>query len=171
MSEGVPPPLPADVPPPQLAAGGTAPVVTTQIAPDQDPAIEERKARSAKTLAGWSIGCSAVLALFCGGGAWFVGRQLDLAVVREERAVERLRATQEKVRDAASLLEVVADRLRGDAAFGDLPATLPEAPPKDPWEHAIRYSRTAPRKATLSSAGPDGRFNSGDDVIRTLELE
>ena len=154
MSGEPPPPLPAEPPPPRAAG---------EPAENPWPAVAGQKAGRAAAFAGWMI-CATVFAVACcGGGAFLAVGKLDRSVrVREAKLADR-EAADAKRDEAADLLEAIAARLRADP--GDLPELLPEAPPRDPWGNAVRYARTRPGRAALSSAGPDGRFDTPDDVV------
>jgi hypothetical protein len=113
-----------------------------------------------------------MLASICAGGAAlsFAHRSEQglarSAARREARAQERARLD-----DAKSSLDAVAARLEASAReSSELPESLGEAPPKDPWGRPIEYCRPAPDRAMLRSAGPDGKFGTKDDVRREVEL-
>jgi len=95
-------------------------------------------------------------------------RDIDKSsAARAARAQERARFD-----DARASLDAVAARIEATSrAAGELPETLGEAPPKDPWGRPVEYARSAPEHATLRSAGPDGKFGTKDDVRRELELK
>lgn len=56
---------------------------------------------------------------------------------------------------------------------GSLPARLADltsltpADLRDPWGHDLRYTPTGPKAYTLCSAGPDGAFDTADDLCRS----
>jgi hypothetical protein len=113
-----------------------------------------------------------MLSAICAGGvalSFVRGAEPKLArsaARRENRARERA-----MLDDAKSSLAAVAARLEANArGTGELPEALGEAPPKDPWGRPIDYGRVAPDRATLRSAGPDGKFGTKDDVRREVEL-
>lgn len=81
--------------------------------------------------------------------------------VRRDEFVERATAQME------NLAARIAASARDD---GELPETLPEAPPKDPWGCAFEYARPSPERAVLRSAGPDRRFGTKDDLRREFGL-
>jgi hypothetical protein len=119
----------------------------------------------------WLIG-AAMLAVLCSGGV-ALGVAHSVAPTIAAARVRRAEAERERERgdDVRSLFEVVAARLLATArATGELPDTLDESPPKDPWHHAIRYERSGPERAVLRSAGPDGQFGTRDDLERVIEL-
>lgn len=94
---------------------------------------------------------------------------LDRGLDVKEAELGRREAVEAERRETAGLIDAVALRLQVDAA--ELPEVLPEAPPRDSWGNAIRYTRSRPGVATLASAGPDGRFDTSDDVTRTVRIE
>jgi hypothetical protein len=162
MSDGPPPPLPADLPPPPPA------VPVPPLSPDA--AFARGKARSASSCAAWALGFTVLGVLCCGGGALFGVVRFDSLARTQEAELRRLGADAGLRDEAAGLLADVADRVR-PAGGEDLPPTLPEAPPKDPWGRPIRYERLSAVRARLVSAGPDGQFRTADDVIRFVESE
>jgi type II secretion system (T2SS) protein G len=125
-------------------------------------------AGGARALAHWSIGCALGALLLCGGGV-ALGVSLIKKASRELDAKLEVAAAETRRReDAAALLATLADELSAGAA--ELPVTLPEAPPKDPWGHPVRYRRSGPLKGFLTSAGPDGAFGTQDDVTRQVQI-
>jgi hypothetical protein len=157
--ENVPiPPASRPEPPPPVAAP----------AEDWSDAADRSVGR-ARTCAGWAAGCTAVLLLVCGGGALFAAWWLDARVRDAEAEVRASEEAREERREAEALLDVLALRVRADAV--ELPVVLPEAPPKDPWGNPVRWSRRKPDSGTLTSAGPDGRFGTRDDVTRVVGRE
>jgi hypothetical protein len=64
---------------------------------------------------------------------------------------------------------------RGQIAGGTLPDTLidrkvPGEDIKDPWGNSYLYIRHRPDYAVVVSAGPDGKYNTPDDLYRFLSL-
>lgn len=113
-----------------------------------------------------------VLAAVCAGGVVlsFAGSAEPRLAESRARRAEAV-ADSDRAEDAKSQLESLAARL--DAASrgpGELPETLDEAPPKDPWGRPLEYTRSAPTRALLRSAGPDGKFGTKDDVRREVVL-
>lgn len=57
----------------------------------------------------------------------------------------------------------------GSYPQGDLGHTLssymPRVPAHDPWGKGYRYTRLAENDYELRSAGPDGAFDTGDDIV------
>ena len=49
-----------------------------------------------------------------------------------------------------------------------LPPSLSGAPPEDAWGNAVRYVRRDADWGELLSAGPDGRFDTQDDIRREV---
>jgi hypothetical protein len=93
--------------------------------------------------------------------------QPRIASARAERA--KASATQALVAQAQAELDALAARVAAGARdAGELPETLAEAPPKDPWGQPVDYSRSSPDRAVLRSAGPDGRLGTKDDVRRDV---
>ena len=106
----------------------------------------------------------------CSGGVVLgVAREAQprLAKARERR--RQAAATLERTDDVKSLLDAMADRIAADALVtGELPESLVESPPRDPWGNAVIYERMTPDRATLRSAGPDGKPGTRDDVRREV---
>ncbi|MCE9635235.1 MAG: hypothetical protein K8T90_05955 [Planctomycetes bacterium] len=149
-------PFAAPYPPPPQSGGGDA-VGAAQV---------EASARSAKRLAAWSVGLTLLGVLCCGGGSVAILKFLGVAVNEQEN---KLRGAERRARmrqETEALLQTLADGLR--ASGDELPEALPEAAPRDPWVTAIRYKRGA-TDATLTSAGPDRKFGTRDDI--TLRVE
>ncbi len=114
-----------------------------------------------------------MLAAICTGGVVLGLAESAAPRVAAARAV-RAEAARELGRsaDTKSFLDDLAARLDASArGAGEFPETLDEAPPKDPWGRAIEYTRAAPNRALLRSAGPDGKFGSKDDVRRDVVLK
>ncbi len=71
----------------------------------------------------------------------------------------------------ASLERIVVERI---ASEGQAPADLEElrrsqpmaASPVDAWGRKIRYEKLSDSGFRLSSAGPDGEFGTGDDILK-----
>jgi hypothetical protein len=113
--------------------------------------------------------------LVCAGGAVFmlVWAKRDAPRIENGRA-RRAKATAdaESVQDAKSELDALAARISASAAAArEFPELLAEAPPKDPWGEPVEYERSAPDRASLRSAGPDGKFGTKDDIRRELVLK
>lgn len=160
--------MPSEPPPPLPAAAASGPPPAPQAAPVPAHRAGDDGASGARALAWWSIGCTAA-ALLCCGGTTLVLVEWISKTEREFR--ERVVAADADARlraDAEALLDALADELAAGAA--ELPITLPEAPPKDPWGRPVRYRRSGPLRAFLASAGPDGVFGTSDDVTRQVRV-
>lgn len=158
--------IPGEPPPPPLAAVPPVPPVPPAAAP---PAADPRVS-SAKALAGWAIGCTALAALCCGGGMLALLRVSERMAGEVAAQAEAVEADESRRDEARVLLDTLADRLVLDSQ-GALPLALSEAPPKDPWGRAVQYLRRSRTEARLRSAGPDGRWDTADDVERAVKLE
>lgn len=154
-----PPPPRADAPPVSASSRAEA------WAPDPEPL---RLSGGQAAAVGVISGCAA-LALLCGIG----GMAFALVSVRSLPAMvppgggggtaaesPQDLAGRAKVQET---MEALADHLAATTApFGE---DLPEAPPPDPWGRPIRWLRLTRDSGKLQSAGPDGEFGTGDDVI------
>jgi hypothetical protein len=156
VSEIPPPPVAADGPPPPQAA---APV---------PPARGDEAGRGARSLANWAVGCTVVLLVVCGGGAFFALRLVDAAAERVQSEFDAAASERGRVAEAEALLATLADDLV--VGMAELPPTLPEAPPKDPWGNPLRYRRTGPKQGTLTSCGPDGTAGTPDDISHEIRI-
>lgn len=141
--------------------------------PPEIPAARERpKVPLAVTCLTVLVGAG-VLAAICTGGVVFglaenAAPRLARARARRAEAVQEL----DRSADTKSFLDDLAARLDASSrGAGEFPETLDEAPPKDPWGRPIEYTRAAPGRALLRSAGPDGRFGTKDDVRRDVVLK
>jgi hypothetical protein len=122
-----------------------------------------------------------LLTIFVGGGVLLATAAGVAALVASHKAAPRVARAKHRRAEASnrrglldaatSQLETLAMRICGAAtAAGELPETLPQSPPKDPWGRPLEYERNSPERAVLRSAGPDGKFGTRDDVRRDLSL-
>jgi len=153
------PVLPSHVAPPALAQG-----------PITADGVEASRVESAGGCVRWTIALTVLVVFVCGGLGVLAWGLLDAAKRRFQAQVDEMQAAASESAEAGALLEDVADRLRLRFPV-ELPTALPEAAPKDPWGNPIRYERRNPRRARLTSAGPDGEFGNSDDVRCSLDLD
>ncbi len=112
---------------------------------------------------------STLLAMFVGGGLVVAGHRAEQDIARAGRARAARDANRERIASAQGLLDELASRIAAQFRLdGYLPDMLPEAPPPDPWGTPVRYLRVDGDRAELRSAGPDARFRTRDDLVRTL---
>jgi len=117
------------------------------------------------------IGAGLFVFVCAGGVVLGLARDAEPRLAKSRAHRRETLAREERTNDAKSLLEAMADRLASDArAAGELPETLGESAPRDPWGNAVVYERDAPDRAFLRSAGPDGRTGTKDDVRREIRL-
>jgi type II secretion system (T2SS) protein G len=115
------------------------------------------------------VGAGLFVCVCAGGVVLGVARDAEPRLARSRASRREAAEAAARTQDAKSLLAAMADRLGADArASGELPETLGEAPPRDPWGNAVIYDRSAPDRATLRSAGPDGKPGTRDDVRREV---
>ncbi len=106
--------------------------------------------------------CSGVLAVSLRAGLATAEHELknDLRELETEREADEV---------AASVLDEMEERLRAQRmADGRFPPSLAEPPPEDPWGTPLRYENEGPDLAWVTSAGPDRRFDTEDDLVRDL---
>ncbi len=159
MNGSTPPPLP-----------GSRAAASPQAA-DATPA--QAQAPRVSAAAAWLTGLAAFLALtgFCciGLGAYVVqvGAAQHLEILRTDVGGLRERAARGAAAEA--LLDEIVQHLESvRATRRSYPPALPEAPPEDPWGTPLHYESEGGDRAWLTSAGPDRRFGTQDDLVRTL---
>lgn len=115
------------------------------------------------------VGAGLFVCICAGGVVLGVARNAEPRLARARERRRQAAAAAEKTSDAKALLDAMADRLIADAlAAGELPESLVESPPRDPWGNPVVYERSTPDRATLRSAGPDGKPGTRDDVRRDV---
>jgi hypothetical protein len=141
--------------------------------PDTPPAAAESPRRPDVPLGATCLtlflGAGLTVFVCTGGVVLGVARDAEPRLAKARQRRRQAAATAEMTDDVKSLLDAMADRLAADAlAAGELPESLVEASPRDPWGNAVIYERIAPDRAMLRSAGPDGRPGTKDDVRREV---
>jgi len=129
---------------------------------------------SVSTGAGFLAGCAAIFGL---GGLFLVvavtavsGTVLAQIDEMQQRQLADIEAERADVEGTHALLDEVSEWLHAARErSGGFPRALRETPPPDPWGHALRYESRGRDRADLRSAGPDGAFDTVDDVVRTLK--
>jgi hypothetical protein len=115
------------------------------------------------------VGAGLFVCVCAGGVVLGLARDAEPRLAKSRAHRRQQAETVERTGDAKSLLEAIADRLAADARVaGELPDSLGEAAPKDPWGNAVLYERSDADRATLRSAGPDGKPGTRDDVRREV---
>jgi len=150
-----------------LAEGGddVRPVTTTE------PPRQQRPPVSAS--AGVLAGCAGIFGLIGLGCIGVSAATADAVLsqvegVQEQRLLE-LERRQRSLAQADALLDEVAQWLHAaHAQSRGFPRALRENPPPDPWGNSLRYTSAGRDRAELRSAGPDGEFDTPDDLVRTL---
>ena len=155
MSTSEPPPPP---PPPPVF----------EIFDDDYDAEPGPPSRSSSHLVLWIVLGAVVLLLLLGGGAWLVGSQIRDAIPKFQEIGVRTQM--------ATIAHAVDEYERAE---GELPASLDELlearkidgrpyihyMPRDPWGRRFRYGLLNDgRSYELRSLGPDGQFETDDDI-------
>lgn len=84
------------------------------------------------------------------------------AVEEREQQDARVEETERMLTTLSVQLQLVHMQERA------LPPSLSGAPPADSWGNAVRYVRRDADWGELLSAGPDGRFDTPDDLRREV---
>lgn len=139
-----------------------------------DPAPPPPTRPPTSSAASWLSAIVALLALtaFCcvGLGVFSLRTAVSLQADAVRGEAEDLRERARRLDETEALLDEIGLHLGATRDQERMyPHALPEAPPADGWGTDLRYERAGPDRAWLTSAGPDRRFGTADDLVRTLE--
>lgn len=108
-------------------------------------------------------------------GAVGMVQGVAVPLIRSEAAdarskLDRRRLEHERSEETRALLDTVATQLEIHYLRERvLPGSLQGSPPEDAWGNPLRYERRGADWAELTSAGPDGRLDTGDDLSRRVQ--
>lgn len=113
-----------------------------------------------------SLGASLMAVFVVEGGVLPVIRaraaEAREAVAKREQQEAQSQETERMLTTLSVQLELVHMQER------TLPPSLSGAPPEDAWGNPVRYVRRDADWGELLSAGPDGRFDTADDLRREV---